>query len=242
MQTAQGPKLSQPPKSVTAFPPRDWWLSAPDAAEGGAQLPNTLATGNGNTGTSSSAAMHVGSNSSWRAHCLCSGAPIVAPSRQRKSPRKHLTLDEEGSSQATPRTCALDASLPLIHMQERLLQQKIISSQNLPLSSNPSPSPALWKAGVTLGQPLGGHRVMGTATTSRPPAPAAPKAMPQGWCRNPKRSDEGAGAGLAVPPETRSGKAGDNHRPAPKRRWPCSNTHLQGLFDQIRSSGSHQLP
>lgn len=106
MQTAQGPKLSQSPKSVTAFPPRDWWLSAPDAAEGGAQLPNTLATGNGNTGTSSSAATHVGSNSSWRAQCLCSGAPMVAPSRQRESPRKHLTLDEEGSSQATPRTCS----------------------------------------------------------------------------------------------------------------------------------------
>lgn len=81
--------------------------------------------------------------------------------------------------------------------------------ENLLLGSKPSPSPALWKAGVTLGQSLGGHRVMGTATTSKPPAaaPAAPKAMPQGWCKTPKRSNKGIGAGLAVPPETRVAKS-----------------------------------
>lgn len=167
----------------------------------------------------------------------------MAPSRQGK-PLKAFRPGEEGSRQATPGACALEASLPLIHMQEWLLQQEIIISENLLLSSNPSPSPALWKAGGTLGQPLGGHRVMGTATTSKPPAaaPAAPRVIPQGWCRNPKRSNEGAGAGLAVPPETRSGKGSFNHFPAPKRMWPCSSTHLQGLFDQNHSSGSHQPP
>lgn len=58
LQTAQGPKPSPFPKSVTACPPLEQSLSATDAAEGGAQLPNTLTTGNGNTSSSGRAATH----------------------------------------------------------------------------------------------------------------------------------------------------------------------------------------
>lgn len=50
LQTAQGPKPSPSPKPVTACPPLEPWLSATDAAEGGAQLPNTLTKGMGTPG------------------------------------------------------------------------------------------------------------------------------------------------------------------------------------------------